>query len=95
VPAVKDETRVPVDGRLVVSRTTDGGDSFQVFGNGLPAEHAYDLVYRHAFECDSSGDRLIMGSTTGSLWSSDSSGERWNTVSANLPPIYFTRFVER
>jgi hypothetical protein len=94
VPAVKDETRVPVDGRMVVSRTTDGGKSFDVFGDGLPAEHAYDLVYRHAFEVDSSGDRLVMGSTTGSLWSSASAGEHWGTVNANLPPIYFTRFVE-
>jgi hypothetical protein len=94
VPAVKDETRVPVDGRLVVSRTVDGGRTFQVFGDGLPAQHAYDLVYRHAFECDATGDRLMMGSTTGSLWSSSSAGERWDTVSTNLPPIYFTRFVE-
>jgi hypothetical protein len=93
VPAVKDETRVPVDGRMVVSRTTDGGESFQVFGDGLPAEHAYDLVYRHAFDVDASGDHLAMGSTTGSLWTSSNAGERWDTVSANLPPIYFTRFV--
>ena len=93
VPAVKDEVRVPVDGRLVVSRTTDGGASFQSFGEGLPSSHAYDLIYRHSFEVDDSGDRLIMGSTTGSLWSSDSAGERWSTVSNNLPPIYFTRFV--
>jgi hypothetical protein len=93
VPAVKDETRVPVDGKLVVSRTTDGGASFQVFGEGLPAQHAYDLVYRHAFEVDPSGVHLVMGSTTGSLWSSSSAGERWDTVSHHLPPIYFTRFI--
>src|SRR5262249_20582502 len=30
VPAVKDECRVPVDGKLVVSRTRDGGRSFEV-----------------------------------------------------------------
>lgn len=94
VPAVKDELRVPVDGRMVVSRTTDGGASFDVLGDGLPGEHAYDLVYRHAFEVDASGRRLVMGSTTGSLWTSADGGEHWDTVSTNLPPVYFTRFVE-
>lgn len=37
VPAVKDETRVPVDGRLAVTRTRDGGRTFEVMSEGLPA----------------------------------------------------------
>jgi hypothetical protein len=94
VPAVKDELRVPVDGRFVVSRTTDGGASFDVFGDGLPDRHAYDLVYRHGLDVDASGDVLAIGSTTGSLWTSDSAGERWDLVSANLPPIHFARFAD-
>jgi hypothetical protein len=88
VPAVKDELRIPVDGRLVVSRTTNGGASFEVFGEGLPSTHAYDLVYRHALDVDRSGQHLMMGSTTGSLWVSNDSGQSWTTVSANLPPIH-------
>ncbi|MCG8546625.1 MAG: glycoside hydrolase, partial [Alphaproteobacteria bacterium] len=48
VPAVRDEKRIPVDGKLVVSRTRDGGQSFEVLSEGLPQKHAYDLVYRHA-----------------------------------------------
>ena len=92
-PAVKDEMRVPVDGRLVVSRTTDGGASFDVLGDGLPDHHAYDLVYRHALDVHRGGDRLVMGSTTGTLWASDDSGDHWHTVSAHLPPIHFARFI--
>ncbi|MBI4882768.1 MAG: exo-alpha-sialidase [Actinobacteria bacterium] len=92
-PAIKDEMRVPVDGRLVVSRTTDGGASFEVFGDGLPHEHSYDLIYRHSLDVDSTGDVLAMGSTTGSLWISEDGGEQWTTVSNNLPPVHFTRFV--
>ena len=87
VPAVKDECRVPVDGRFVVTRTRDGGESFQVLSDGLPAGPAYDLVYRHALAIDATGDRLAMGSTTGNLWSSDDGGESWALASANLPPI--------
>jgi hypothetical protein len=92
VPAVKDQLRIPVDGRLVVSRTRDGGRSFEVLGDGLPARHSYDLVYRHALDVDATGSVLAMGSTTGSLWISEDGGERWNTVSNHLPPIHFTRF---
>lgn len=93
VPAVKDEQRIPVDGRLVVSRSTDGGASFQVCGDGLPQQDAYDLVYRHALDVDVTGSALAMGSTTGSLWTSDDGGVHWQITSAHLPPIHFVRFI--
>ncbi len=93
VPAVKDEMRIPVDGRLVVSRTTDGGATFEAFGNGLPTEAAYDLVYRHSLDVDATGEVLAMGTTTGSLWISETAGQSWTTVSNHLPPIHFTRFI--
>jgi len=94
VPGVKDECRIPVDGKLVVTRTRDGGKTFQQLSNGLPQEKAYDLVFRHALEVDSSGKRLAMGSSTGSLWISEDSGDSWMHVSAHLPPIYCVRFAE-
>lgn len=87
IPAVKDECRIPVGGRLVVNRTTDGGRSFVAAGEGLPAHGSFDLVYRHALTIDGSGTRLAMGSTTGNLWTSDDGGETWTQVSAFLPPI--------
>jgi len=93
VPAVKDECRVPVDGKVVVARTRDGGKSFEVLRNGLPQEDAYDLVYRHALDVDGSGERLAFGSTTGTLWVSEDGGDAWRTVSKHLPPIYQVRFA--
>lgn len=92
VPAVKDEKRVPADGAVVVSRTRDGGKSWQVLKNGLPQQHAYDLVYRHALDVDESGARLAFGSTTGSLWVSENEGDAWVHLNAHLPPIYAVRF---
>lgn len=92
VPAVKDEMRVPVDGRLVVARTTDGGVSFQQLSAGLPPAPAYDLIYRHGLDVDASGDGLAMGSTTGALWSSQNGGNTWSLLSVHLPPIYCVRF---
>lgn len=93
VPAVKDECRVPAGGRLVVSRTRDGGRSFEVLGNGLPEEDSYDLVYRHALAVDDTGDRLAVGSTTGGVWVSEDGGGRWAAVPARLPPVHAVTFV--
>ena len=93
VPAVKDEMRVPVDGKVVVSRTRDGGKTFKVLKKGLPQKHAYDLVYRHGLDVNETGDSLAFGSTTGSLWTSDDQGDSWATISAHLPPIFAVRFA--
>ena len=64
-PAQKDEARVPVNGKFVVTETRDGGQTFVSHRRGLPVGPSYDLVYRHALVVDPSGDRLAMGSTTG------------------------------
>jgi hypothetical protein len=93
VPAVKDELRYPVDGKVVVNRTRDGGRTFETLRDGLPQEHAYDLVFRHALDIDAGGQRLVFGSTTGSLWVSENQGDSWECVSTHLPPIYCTRFA--
>jgi len=92
-PAVKDEYRYPKDGEMVVARTTDGGESFEMLRQGLPQAHAYDLIYRHGLEVDDTGERLAMGSTTGGLWTSDDAGDHWTAAEARLPPIYAVRFV--
>ena len=93
VPAARDELRVPVDARLVVTRTRDGGKSFEVLSEGLPRGPAYDLVYRHGLDIDPSGTLLAMGSTTGSLWISEDAGDTWTNVTQHLPPIYAVRIV--
>jgi hypothetical protein len=92
VPGVKDEKRYPPEGKVVVTRTRDGGKTFDVLSRGLPQQHAYDLVYRHALHIDPTGSKLAFGSTTGSVWVSDDQGDNWQTVSTNLPPVYCVRF---
>jgi hypothetical protein len=92
VPAQADECRVPVDGALVVNRTRDGGASFETLHRGLPSVHCFDLIYRHGLALAPDGRSLLMGSTTGGLWSSDDGGDSWRAVSSTLPPIYAVRF---
>ncbi|HEU4952530.1 MAG TPA: hypothetical protein VFT46_11300 [Holophagaceae bacterium] len=93
VPAQKDEKRIPVEGKVVVARTRDGAKTFEVLRAGLPQDHAYDLTLRHALAIDGTGDRLAFGSTTGSLWVTEDGGDRWQTVSEHLPPVYAVRFA--
>jgi hypothetical protein len=93
VPEIKDERRIPRDGKLVVTRTRDGGNSFDVLTDGLPQSHAYDVVYRHALALSDCGERLALGSTTGGLWVSENQGDSWACVTHTLPPIYAVRFA--
>lgn len=93
VPAIKDEARYPVDAQVVVTRTRDGGKSFDILREGLPQADAYDLVYRHALDVDESGDKLAMGSTTGNLWISENQGDAWKLLNGHLPPVYCVLFI--
>jgi hypothetical protein len=92
VPGVKDEKRYAPDGRVVVTRTQDGGQRFETLSKGLPQQHAYDLVFRHALDVDETGSRLACGSTTGNVWISEDGGDSWQTISTSLPPVYAVRF---
>jgi photosystem II stability/assembly factor-like uncharacterized protein len=93
VPEIKDERRIPRDGSLAVTRTRDGGKSFEGLRKGLPQTHAYDVVYRHALALSEDGERLAFGSTTGGLWVSENQGDAWSCVTHTLPPIYAVRFT--
>ena len=93
VPAQSDEIRIPVNGAMVVNRTHDGGDTFETISSGLPQQDAYHLVYRHGLDVDSTGERLVMASTTGSLWHSDDGGTSFRHVTSSLPPVFCVQYV--
>ncbi|HEY8605995.1 MAG TPA: exo-alpha-sialidase [Noviherbaspirillum sp.] len=92
VPAVADQQRIPVNAALCVTRTRDGGRTFDALRSGLPQAHCYDLVYRHGLAVSDDGRTLLMGSTTGGLWLSADGGDHWQTLSANLPPVHAVGF---
>jgi hypothetical protein len=91
-PAEADQRRVPVGAALAVTRTTDGGKTFDVLRNGLPQQHCYDLVYRHGLAVDDDGSSLLMASTSGGVWASNDAGDSWEAISTTLPPAYAVRF---
>jgi len=91
IPAVSDEVRIAIDRQLCVCRTTDGGQTWVAFRNGLPQEDCYDFAFRH--NLDLCGDRLVFGTACGSLYFSDDRGESWRVLANHLPPIYSVRFI--
>ena len=91
VPAVADSERMAIDGGLFVARTTDGGESWQTFRDGLPQQNAYDIVLRHGL--DVADDVVCFASTTGNVYLSEDRGERWQCLANNLPPVYSVRFA--
>jgi photosystem II stability/assembly factor-like uncharacterized protein len=93
VPGVKDEKRFPVKGRLVVTRTKNAGGGFKTLAEGLPQNHAYDVVWRHCLTIDDSGERLAFGSTTGGLWITENGGDKWREITHTLPPVHCVRWA--
>lgn len=91
VPLRSDQERMTISGGLAVARTSDGGESWQSFREGLPQENCYDVIYRHSL--DVSGDRLCFGTTTGNAYVSEDRGETWRCLGNNLPPVHSVRFA--
>jgi photosystem II stability/assembly factor-like uncharacterized protein len=76
----------------VVTRTRDGGKTFETLSKGLPSSFAYDLVYRHGLALAPDG-ALAFGSTTGNVFVSTDRGDSWSIVSNYLPPVYAVTFA--
>ncbi len=92
VPMQSDNLRLPVENRLVVLRTDDAGETWQEQASGLPAP-SFDFPFRHGIDVSPGGGTLVMGTTSGNLYTSENGGRTWATLSSSLPPIYSVRFA--
>ncbi len=50
-------------------------------------------MFRHGLAIDRTGEKLVMGASTGGLWFSDNAGEKWGLVSGYLPQVYCVEHV--
>jgi len=91
-PANSDVTRTAIHGSLCICRTDDGGKTWKELRKGLPQQHCFDIVYRHALAC--SGNTVAFGSTTGNLFFSPDRGESWQVINNYLPMIYSVQFAD-
>lgn len=85
IPAESDEARVPLNLQLEVFQTANGGVSWISMSEGLPAQHAFDLVLRHGLA--RKGALMAFGTTNGNVYASFSDGQPWQMLSLNLAPV--------
>ena len=85
IPAQSDGMRIPVDLKLTVCKTIDGGKNWSSLNAGLPHENSFDLVLRHAFV--KKENVLAFGSNNGNLFLSENNGETWKAIAQNLAAV--------
>ncbi|MHC4415996.1 MAG: WD40/YVTN/BNR-like repeat-containing protein [Planctomycetota bacterium] len=88
VPLESDEYRIPVEGKLRVYRSRNGGDTWEPLSNGLPQEHAYMGVLRAALDVDHlEPGGVYLGTTAGTLHFSRDGGDSWAQLPWTLPRV--------
>ena len=88
IPEASTQMRFPVDGRLRVYRTQDGGREWTALTSGLPQEHVYCTVLRDGMDSDHLDPLgVYFGTSGGHLFCSTDRGESWQQQAGFLPPI--------
>lgn len=88
IPEASTQMRFPVDGRLRVYRTEDGGASWAALTRGLPQSHVYCTILRDGLDSDHLDPLgLYFGTSGGHVFASRDRGEHWRQVFDYLPPI--------
>jgi len=92
IPATSDAIRVAPNLALCVCYTEDAGHSWTALRAGLPQQHTFDIVFRHAF--DRLATTLAFGTNTGNVFLSDNDGEEWNCIASTLARVDCVTFVD-
>jgi photosystem II stability/assembly factor-like uncharacterized protein len=96
IPESSSHLRAPVDGKLRVFRSRDGGATWQSASAGLPAEHVYVTVLREAMAIDSHDPcGVYFGTSGGQLFASSDAGDSWQALASYLPRVLSVQVVER
>lgn len=69
-----------------VARSRDGGQSWDVLGEGLPA-HIRGNVEAMTMEAWNGSCALFAGTTDGDIFYSDDEGDHWEKIAEGLPPV--------
>ena len=70
-------------------RLADGGNEWEALTRGLPQQDCYVNVLRDAMAVDSLEPcGIYFGTTGGQVYASADSGDIWNPIVRDLPPVY-------
>jgi hypothetical protein len=88
VPIKSDSEHYPPEGRLRVYRSRTGGNEWQALTKGLPQKDCFVNVLRSAMAVDSLDPcGVYFGTTGGQVYASADSGDSWQTIVRDLPPV--------
>jgi photosystem II stability/assembly factor-like uncharacterized protein len=88
VPITSDSEHYPLDGKLRVFRSRSGGTEWEELSKGLPERNCYVNVLRDAMAVDSLDScGVYFGTTGGQVYCSADSGDSWNAIVHDLPPV--------
>jgi hypothetical protein len=88
VPIKSDSEHFPPDGKLRVYRSRSGGNEWEALTNGLPQQDCYVNVLRDAMATDTLDScGVYFGTTGGQVYASADSGDHWNPIVRDLPPV--------
>lgn len=88
VPIKSDSEHFPLDGKLRVYRTRTGGNEWEALEKGLPQSNCYVNVLRDAMAVDTLDScGIYFGTTGGQVYASADSGDTWDAIVRDLPPV--------
>jgi hypothetical protein len=88
IPIKSDSEHYPPEGKLRVYRSKTGGDQWEALTNGLPQSDCYHNILRNALSVDSlESCGIYFGTTGGQVYASANSGDTWNAIARDLPPV--------
>jgi photosystem II stability/assembly factor-like uncharacterized protein len=88
VPIKSDSEHYPPDGKLRVYRSRTGGNEWEALTKGLPQSDCYVNVLRGAMAVDAlESCGVYFGTTGGQVYGSADSGDTWEAIVHDLPPV--------
>jgi hypothetical protein len=91
-PLVADAYRLPPGGKGQVYKTTDGAQSWEPCGRGIPDGGFWSIPLRDAFTSDAGEPLgLFLGTRSGEVWASGDEGDSWSLAVSHLPDVLSVR----
>ncbi len=88
VPIKSDSEHYPPEGKLRVYRSRSGGNEWEALTNGLPQENCFVNVLRDSMAVDSLDPcGVYFGTNGGAVYGSSDSGDNWQAIVSDLPPV--------